>query len=308
MRSFRAVWFPILALLLAGCDDWNFGDSDRYKEDFHYTYPLTAGGRLSLDNFNGSVEISSWEKAEVEINGTKYANTQSRLNEIKIDITPSPSSISIRTTPPGDRRGNAGARYVIRVPRKVLLDPITSSNGGIRVDGIDGNVRLRTSNGTVRAMRVNGSLEANTSNGGVEASDVTGNTTIHTSNGTVRAEVKKGRFEATTSNGGINARVFEPDASNPVRLESSNGHIELSLDAPREVRARTSNSSITLRVPSSLNARLRAHTSNSSITTDFDVNVRGGNLSKHHLEGDIGSGGSLLDLETSNGGIRVLRN
>jgi hypothetical protein len=30
-------------------------------------------------------------------------------------------------------------------------------------------------------------------------------------------------------------------------------------------------------------------------------------LSKHRLEGTIGTGGPLLDLETSNGGIKLLR-
>ena len=74
------------------------------------------------------------------------------------------------------------------------------------------------------------------------------------------------------------------------------------------VHASTSNSSITVRMPSSANATLRAHTSNSSIHSDFDVNVHSGMISKHRLEGNIGSGGPLLDLGTSNGGIKILRN
>jgi DUF4097 and DUF4098 domain-containing protein YvlB len=98
---------------------------------------------------------------------------------------------------------------------------------------------------------------------------------------------------------------MEPD-SRPVRLESSNGHIELTMDAAREVHADTSNSSITVRMPNSAGATLRAHTSNASITSDFDVSVHGA-VSKHRLDGTIGSGGPLLDLGTSNGGIKLLR-
>ena len=99
---------------------------------------------------------------------------------------------------------------------------------------------------------------------------------------------------------------MEADA-NPVRLESSNGHIDLTMDAVREVKATTSNSSITVHMPSSANATLDAHTSNSSISCDFDVSVHGGMISKHRLEGNIGKGGPLLDLGTSNGSIKFLK-
>jgi DUF4097 and DUF4098 domain-containing protein YvlB len=92
-----------------------------------------------------------------------------------------------------------------------------------------------------------------------------------------------------------------------VHLESSNGNIELTMDAAREVHADTSNSSITVRMPGSAGAQVKARTSNASITSDFDVSVRGGMLSKHRMEGTIGSGGPLLDLSTSNGGIKLVR-
>ena len=165
---------------------------------------------------------------------------------------------------------------------------------------------LRTSNGSVHATRLVGPLEVQTSNGSVEVLDIAGDTTLHSTNGSIRADVHKGRFGATTSNGSISVRLMDADSS-PVHLESSNGHIELTMDKVREVKASTSNSSITVRMPSSAGAMLDAHTSNSSITCDFDVSVHGGMISKHHLEGKIGDGGPLLDLGTSNGSIKILR-
>jgi DUF4097 and DUF4098 domain-containing protein YvlB len=151
-----------------------------------------------------------------------------------------------------------------------------------------------------------GSLEAQTSNGSIDVSDITGDTTLRTSNGAIRGEVRKGRFGATTSNGSITIRLKEPDSS-PVRLQSSNGHIELTMDAVREVHANTSNSSITVRLPAAAGAQVDAHTSNSSISCDFDVTMHGELKPKHRLEGTIGKGGPLLDLGTSNGSIKVLR-
>jgi hypothetical protein len=293
--------------LLAGCEDFDIrGVSDRYREDFHFSYPLSAGGRIELEGFNGSVDIVGWDKDLVEIDGTKFAASEERMKEIKIDIDAKADSIRIRAEHPIEPFRAAGVKYSLHVPRHAELANISTSNGAMRIDSIDGRARLTTSNGGIHATGIHGSLDARTSNGSVDISDVTGDTTVRTSNGSVRAEVKKGNFEARTTNGSITARLLEAD-SRPVRLESSNGHIELTMDAAREVHADTSNSSITVRMPNSIGATVRAHTSNSSISSDFDVNVRGGMLSKHRLEGTIGSGGPLLDLGTSNGGIKLVR-
>jgi hypothetical protein len=294
-------------LLLAGCEDWDIsGITDRYREDFHFNYPLNAGGSVQVDNSNGSVEISGWDKNTIDIDGTKYAGTEERLRMLRVDISQSAGSITIRTIMPTGWHGNAGARYIIRVPRHVELQNIATSNGPIRVENIEGTVRLKTSNGSIHAAEIRGLLDAHSSNGTLEVADVNGDTTLHTSNGSIRADVRKGIFEATTSNGTITARLMEAD-SHPVRLESSNGRIDLTMDAAREVHADTSNSSITVRMPSSAGANVRAHTTNSSISCDFDVSVHSGMISKHRLEGTIGPGGPLLDLGTSNGSIKLLR-
>lgn len=305
----RAFVLPAAAIFLTGCIDIDLdsiGGSERYREDFHFSYPLSSGGSLRLENFNGSVEISGWDKDTVDIDGTKYANTEYRLKEVKIDITPAPNSVSIRVLPPLDHRGNAGARFVIHVPKRAELAGINSTNGSLRVEGIEGPARLRTSNGAVHADAIAGSLDVQTSNGSIEANGISGDTTLHSSNGSIRAEVNKGRFAATTSNSSITARLTGNDAS-PVRLESTNGRIDLSMSAVREVRAHTSNSSITIRMPAASDASVDATNSNGSITSDFDVSVHGGEISKHHLEGAIGKGGPLLDLHTSNGSIKLLK-
>ena len=294
-------------VLLAGCEDFAIGGfNDRYKEDFHFSYPLADGGSVELDNLNGSVEISGWDKNTVDIDGTKYANSELRLREMKVDVQASGASVMIRTVPPIDRHGNAGARYVLHVPRHAELANIVTSNGPLRVTDMDGPAHLRTSNGSIRVSDVRGLVDARTSNGPVELTGVTGDATVHTTNGSIQADVKKGRFDASTRNGSITARLIETDQS-PVRLESSNGHIDLTMDAPREVHASTSNSSITVHMPSSSGAMVHAHTTNSSISSDFDVSVHGGMLSRHQLDGTIGAGGPLLDLTTSNGPIRLTR-
>ena len=50
--------------------------SDHFKEDFQYSYDLKPGGRLTLETFNGSVEIVGWEKDSVQVTGTKSAGRE----------------------------------------------------------------------------------------------------------------------------------------------------------------------------------------------------------------------------------------
>jgi DUF4097 and DUF4098 domain-containing protein YvlB len=300
---------PALAaglLCLTACDVVDLGDLERFNQDFHYSYALPATGKLSVETFNGSVEISGWDQNTVDISGTKYGPSQRAAEDLKVNIDTSPDSVSIRVSRPSERRNNQGARFVIKVPRAALLDRITTSNGAIRtVDG-SGPARFRTSNGPIHVAGLRGSLDAQTSNGPVELVDVDGDAVAHTSNGRIHAERINGTLEASTSNSGVHADIKRADR--PIRVETSNGPVELTLPDgfSRDVRVNTNNSGITLHLPTALNAHVVARTSNSSISTDFDIRMQG-EFSKNHLDATIGSGGALLDLSTSNGNIRLLK-
>ena len=293
-------------IVLAGCDIEDLGGFERYHEDFHFSYPLKPGGRLNVDSFNGSVEVSVWDQETVDISGTKYARSQEDAHDLKIEVDHSADSVSIRAIRPSMRRGNYGAKFAIKVPRGVVMDHLATSNGAIRIADGAGPARLKTSNGHVEVSRLKGTLNAETSNGAVELQDIDGAVEVHTSNGHIRAEGIRGALEATTSNNSIHAVLEKVDGG--VRLQSSNGGIDLSLppNAQSAVRAHTSNSGITLHLPGEVNARLSAGTSNASISTDFEMRLRG-EISKHHIEGAIGNGGPLIDLSTSNGQIRIVK-
>jgi Putative adhesin len=281
-----------LLLLLSACALVFAGDSSRYREDFHYSYPQTAGGRFTLDNFNGSVEITGWDQNTVDISGTKYAENESLLHAMQIEASSSGNAVRIKTSRPDPHHGNMGAKYVIRVPRQTVLEDVRSSNGSLRVEDIDGNAHLATSNGSIHLGKIHGNVEARTSNGSVEVNEIDGS------------------FEAETSNGGIRAHLHDTESGHPIRLSTSNGGIDLQVDSPRQndVVASTSNGPITVRMPGNVSASLHASTnSNGSVRSDFDVLVHSGELSKHRMEGTIGGGGPKIDLTTSNGNINLLK-
>lgn len=291
---------------LVGCDYEGWGSSDRFKEDFAQTHDLKPGGSLFLESLNGSVEVLGWDQDTVDIKGTKYAATEDLLKQLKIDIAADANSVRIRAIRPSER-GNCGARFVIRVPRKIVLDRIETSNGQVRVENISGNVRVRTSNGGVRIWSVTGDLDATTSNATVEVGQFSGAAVLRTSNGRIKAGGVKGSFEAKTSNGSIDASLSDVDSARPVRLQTSNASINLTMEnfKNNEIRAESSNGSINVRLPADASAQVRASTSNGSINTDFETKSTA--MSKNRLEGSIGAGGALIDLTTSNGAIRLMR-
>lgn len=298
------------ALLLTGCD---IGEFDDYQADFHYHYDLQPGGRIEVDNPNGSVEIEGSDGKSVEISGVKFASRQSLLDALQIDIRSTPDSISIRTIQPSFHRG--GARYTIRVPRETVLDRISTANGPILVRNLKAGdntqtAHLRTSNGSIEAENIAGTIDAQTSNGRIELTDIHGSATMRTWNGRIDAQKIDGACEAHTSNGPITIRLDRP-ADSPLKVSTSNGAIDLTLRAKPtgSIRAETSNGSITLRLPEDTGAHLRADTVHAPITTDFDVyeHLNGGSRGNNHFDGLIGNGGPEIQLSTWNGHISILK-
>jgi DUF4097 and DUF4098 domain-containing protein YvlB len=256
-------------LLLSACDieDLNTG---HFTADFHQAQPLEAAGRISVETFNGSIEVSPWDQNTVDISAVKYGSTQQMADDLDIRVDHTPDSVSIRAVRPSIRTGNQGAKFILRVPRAAVIDRLTTSNGGIRVTDGAGPAHLHTSNGSIHVLGLAGSLDAQTSNGGITA-DLT-------------------------------------RAAGPVRTETSNGSIALTLPADfhDDIRAHTSNGGITVHLPREMNARISARTSNSRITSDFDLRMQG-ELGRNHLDAVMGSGGPLVELATSNGSIHLAR-
>jgi DUF4097 and DUF4098 domain-containing protein YvlB len=142
----------------------------------------------------------------------------------------------------------------------------------------------------------------------VELTDVSGEAMVRTSNGRIHVDNLKGPLQARTSNASITARLAETSAARPLRFETSNGSVDVSLPSrfSNEVRISSSNAPITLHLPPEMNARVLARTSHGSVSSDFDIRSEG-DFSRSRLDGVIGTGGPLLDLSTSNAGIRLLK-
>ena len=174
-------------LILTGCYLGVMDGGMRQHRDFHYTFPLQAGGRVSVETFNGGVEISGWDENTVEIDGSKWGPTSEAADALRIDIDHTPEAVSVHVVRPVDWRGSLGARFTLKVPRGAMLDRIVSTNGSIRAEDAAGPAHLRTTNGSIRAEHIHGAVEAQTTNGSVNLTRVDGDVNLRTTNGACTA-------------------------------------------------------------------------------------------------------------------------
>jgi len=151
-----------------------------FTEEFHKVYPLSAQGRVEIENINGPVHITGWDRNEVKVDAVKSAWTKERLDETKIVINAGQDNISIRTEYPshdhtfnfggGGEHNNPGSvEYTITVPRQARLDEIKLINGRLDIQEVSGEVRASCINGRLQVRNLKGPADLKTINGELEA-------------------------------------------------------------------------------------------------------------------------------------------
>jgi len=150
--------------------------SGQLTEEFHHVYPLPADGRLELNNINGAVHITAWDRDEVKVDAVKHAKVKERLEEAKIVVDANANSVSIRTEYPtyGHLNANgsdnpASVEYTLTVPARARLDEIKLINGALDIQGVTGEVHASCINGHLSARGLAGPVKLSTINGKMDA-------------------------------------------------------------------------------------------------------------------------------------------
>jgi DUF4097 and DUF4098 domain-containing protein YvlB len=202
----------VINAALARASDY---DDAVVTEEFHQTYPLTAGGRIDLANINGSVHITAWDQNQVKVDAVKRASSEEFLKDAEIRVDARADSISIEThylrQDEGchdDHHNPASVEYTLMVPRNARLDEIKLINGSLEVAGVAGEVRASCINGKLRARGLGGLAKLSTINGHLDANFDQLRTPIELSsvNGSLDLTLPsdaKASIEATTVHGGI---------------------------------------------------------------------------------------------------------
>jgi len=149
------------------------------REEFHQTYPLTANGRVSLENINGDVRVEVWDRNEVKVDAVKIADSKEKIDSIELKIDAIADSIRIETKYPATNWNNkrewknynpGSVEYTLTVPRNARIDSIELINGNLQMKDLSGEVKSSTINGRLTAQNLTGDCRLSTINGQLIAS------------------------------------------------------------------------------------------------------------------------------------------
>jgi DUF4097 and DUF4098 domain-containing protein YvlB len=148
----------------------SFG-SGTYHAEFHQSYALEPHGSVVLENINGDVTITAWDRNEVKVDARKRALSQERLDDARVIVEVGRGSIAIRTQYPEQDTSDAPAivDYNVKVPRAARLEHVKLVNGALEIAGLRGEVRASSVNGGIRTRGLAGDVWLSTVSGRLEA-------------------------------------------------------------------------------------------------------------------------------------------
>jgi DUF4097 and DUF4098 domain-containing protein YvlB len=294
MRTFRS-GAAILALAVAGGTACSINlNAEQYVNKEHKTFAVTGKADVELKTFDGSIEVTSWDKPEVAVTIERRADTQAEAEALKVTAEQNGNRIVVHAVKPEQRDAGMqvgfhhgrSVRFVVTVPRTTDLNA-TSGDGSISVSGLTGHVDARSGDGSIATNDITGDVALDTGDGSVSAENVSGNLKVNTGDGAVSIKGRPQELVAHTGDGSVSVDVASESAS-------PSGNWELT----------TGDGSIHVTLPANFNAQLDAHTGDGGIDAN-DFGLRPTGEDRNDLRGAIGSGGPTLRLRTGDGGITL---
>ncbi|MCJ7812033.1 DUF4097 domain-containing protein [bacterium] len=251
--------------LVIGCAEISF--SATVTKEFRQNFLLQQGGDVVVENINGNISIESWDRDSVEV----FAEIEVKA-ENRRDAEEFIEEVHIEIGYQADRL-SVGPNY----PK--------SEGGNSILDWIFGRTKPQVNIQFWIKIPSIMNLNLESVNGQIAVESVKGSSVLRTTNGTIKANRMEGSVDGETVNGSLRINISEMSGEDEVVLHTTNGNIDLIL-------------------PEDIEADVEASTVNGGISTDFPLEVQG-KLNNKQLRGRIHGGGSLIELNTVNGSIRI---
>jgi hypothetical protein len=270
-------------------------DAGRYSARDEKRWTVSGTPDLTLVTFDGSIEVRSWDKAEILVEIEKRASDKTQADAIEISASQSGSTISLEARKPPARESLYGlkvspsAKIIATVPRRCNLVARTG-DGSITIERLEGRVEMNSGDGSLRASEIAGSIRAHTGDGALTFEDVDGSVDLDTGDG--NGEVN-GRLSAL--------RVRTGDGAISVRAESGSA-------MAGEWEVRTGDGNLRVEVPEGFAANLDASTGDGRVRVE-GLGAPDGSEEKEDghdsIRRPLGPGGNLLRIRTGSGSVTI---
>ncbi len=269
---------------------------------------VDATARIDISNVRGSVTVSAWDQARVEVTGTLGTGSKG------LSISGGGSRLTIKVEGAeqsgwfnwGSNSRMEDSILDIRVPREAELK-IETVSAGISVTGtagrqldassVSGKMRLDSTAKEVEAGSISGTIELSGAGERVHADTVSGDIDLRSNRDRMKLETVSGNIVATTDS----YREFSGSSvSGDITLRGTPG-TDARLDAE------TMSGDVSVDLPGNVSARINAETFSGRIRSDFGTVREPEHGPGRSLDATIGDGNARVSIETFSGDITIRR-
>jgi Putative adhesin len=293
---------------------------------------LQVSGHVDLDvqSGSGNITVHSGNSNSVVIHGHVKASeswfgggglsADEKVKRIEQNPPIEQNGNSIRIGHISDEalRNNVSISYDVTVPKDTSLQSHTGS-GDERITDLNGPVRANSGSGNLTIGSIASEVRATAGSGDLQITDIKGRVYTETGSGNIRATGVAGGFDARAGSGDI---TFEQAGSGSVHAQTGSGNIRLhnvsggveagagsgdvlvegKIDS--DWRIHTGSGEVEVKLPSDAKFNIDARSSSGNVEVHHPVSMQG-SLKRNHIEGTVNGGGTLLDISTGSGTIRV---
>jgi DUF4097 and DUF4098 domain-containing protein YvlB len=285
----------ILAVAASGCVINVDADQVVVREEKQFK--VGPGAEVTLETFDGSVQVESWNQAEVRVEIQKRGPDREIAAALEVRSSQDGNRIRVEAPAPKVTREFVGfgnysgpsVSFVVRVPEKVKLTAITR-DGSIAVDKVTGTVNLKSGDGSIRANAVSGDVTMHTDDGSLSLVDVNGRLSLESGDGSIRVQGRFDDLHVKTGDGSITIEAEDGSAMKD-GWDISTGDGSISFQIPQRFSAEID--------ASSQDGRVRSDIDGLTASNDDDDD-------RGTLRGRVGSGGHTVTIRSGDGSITVL--
>ncbi|HEV8210495.1 MAG TPA: DUF4097 family beta strand repeat-containing protein [Vicinamibacterales bacterium] len=240
-----------------------------------------AGCDVSLGNLSARATEEWTHTYPLTAGGEiRIINTNGRIDIEGVDGT----TLEVRAERIARGATDSAARELL--PRIVIKENVAPDRVSLETERMNGimigagfEVRYH-----VRAPK-NALVNVTNTNGQVSVVGISGRVVAHTTNGGVKGTALTGGVDARSTNGGVS--------------------VDMASVGPERISLETTNGGVTLMLPEQAKATVSASCTNGGISVGSLDNFEVSEKSRRHLEGRLNGGGTEIELQTTNGGIRL---
>ena len=268
-------------------------------DGFEKTVPAEARGIVDISNVSGRVEVSGWDRPEVDVRAELGAGVE------RVDVTSDHGRTVVKVVLPHPGHGG-DADLRVKVPKESEVS-VSAVSADVVTSGLLGMQRINTVSGDITAELAGSDLELKSVSGDVKLKGHGQPARLHVASvsGDVRLEHGAGDLEAGTVSGTL---VVSLDSAHSVRLRSTSGdlHFEGQLARGGDLDATTVSGDLSVRASSDAGYSYEVSTFSGDISNCFGAEA----TERHHgtghrLEGTRGDGSGRIHLKAMSGDIQL---